>query len=346
MFAIVCRATGQESDSLNLCQNRYDFSIKWVSQFPEFKEEPERDNERKGLFGLITGNEKRISNGGKNSSWLSSLLFGKEEEGLVKPMAVTAINPDTFWIADQGNGTVLQVFNQVGEVNRSRNKDIHLTSVVGSCLMTGGRICFTDSRLNRIFQLEPGSRSLKALNDSLLLDRPTGIAYSKRNRELWVVETGAHRVTVLNENGEVVKRFGKRGDGPGEFNFPTHIWIDNKGNIFVVDALNYRVQVFDIDANYISQFGEIGDGSGYFARPKGIATDSYGHIYVADALFHTVQIFDMSGKYLYAFGSQGTDKQQFWLPTGIYIDAENYIYVADSYNSRIQIFKLVDGKNK
>ena len=67
-----------------------------------------------------------------------------------------------------------------------------------------------------------------------------------------------------------------------EFNFPTFIWIDNKGIVYLVDTMNYRIQILDKTGNFIFSFGSIGDATGYFARPKGIATDSHGNIYVAD----------------------------------------------------------------
>jgi len=84
-------------------------------------------------------------------------------------------------------------------------------------------------------------------------------------------ETGAHRISVLNRKGEIIKRTGSRGNGPGEFNFPTFIWIDKLGNAYVVDSMNFRIQIFNKNGEFVSAFGEIGDATGYFARPKGIA---------------------------------------------------------------------------
>ncbi|MEN8155441.1 MAG: 6-bladed beta-propeller [Bacteroidota bacterium] len=298
------------------------YSIQWVGQYPAQKEKRERD---------------------RSTTWLTDLLFGKKPADLVKPMSVVAMNPDTFWIADQGSGSILRVFNQVGEMTQLKHEEVEsLPSIVGSCFIPGNKTLFTDSRLNTVFWFEHGQKALHILNDSLRLEQPTGIAYSAVNREIWVVETKAHRISVLDENGEMIRHIGGRGNAPGMFNFPTYIWIDNSGTVYVVDAMNFRIQVLDKEGAFISDFGEIGDASGYFSRPKGVATDSYGHIYIVDALFHVVQVFDREGNYLYAFGSQGEGPEQFWMPTGIYIDKRNFIYIADSYNSRVQIFELTD----
>jgi DNA-binding beta-propeller fold protein YncE len=320
------------------------YSVRWLAQFPAVINKKETKQKQNSISKILLGKNNKETSSEKNKNWFTNLLFGKKPANLVKPMSVLAINPDTFWIADQGNGSIMQVFNGVGEITQFRNKNIHdLPSIVCSCFMSDGKILFTDSKLNKIFQFQPGNKELRILNDSILLEQPTGIAYSVVNKQIWVVETKMHRVTVLNEKGEIIKKIGSRGNAPGQFNFPTYIWIDNSGTIYVVDAMNFRIQLFDKDGEFISEFGEIGDATGYFSRPKGIATDSFGHIYIADALFHTVQIFDRTGKLLYVFGSKGQEKEQFWMPTGIYIDGSNFIYIADSYNSRVQVFQLTFG---
>lgn len=342
VFVIFFSSVPQDNNQVKDGQDDKNYSIRWVSQYPIIKNKKKDKKKDNNVSNVLLGEDKKAKKPRKNNNWFSNLLFGKKPSGLVKPMSVLANSPDTFWVADQGTGSILQVFNGVGEITQHRNKNIeNIPSIVGSCFMPDGKILFTDSKLNKVFQLLSRKKELHILNDSILLEQPTGIAYSVVNKQIWVVETKAHRIAVLNEKGELIKQIGERGNAPGQFNFPTYIWIDKLGTVYVVDAMNYRVQIFDKNGEFMSMFGEIGDASGYFTRPKGVATDSFGHIYIADALFHVVQVFDRNGKLLYVFGSQGQDKEQFWMPTGIYIDDNNFIYIADSYNSRVQIFQLV-----
>jgi DNA-binding beta-propeller fold protein YncE len=264
-------------------------------------------------------------------------------QALIKPMSVVALSPDSFFVADQGAGCIYEISgNRFGIPGNLRKKFTDMSSLVGMCITRKNEILFTDSRLGSIYKISSDRKSLLKLNDSLKLKQPTGIAWSGTNNEIWVVETAEHRIKVLDSNGNILKTIGIRGTGPGEFNFPTFIWIDHGGRAYVVDAMNFRIQIFSSNGEYISSFGQAGDGSGYLARPKGIATDSYGNIYVVDALFHNVQIFNMNGDFLYQFGRQGKGQEEFWMPGGIFIDHQNFIYVADSYNSRIQVFKLVN----
>ena len=276
------------------------------------------------------------------SKKIIDFIFGKKSIRLTKPISLLIDKNNTLWVADQGNRTIIKAENNVGEIPRVFNKGTEdFLSLVGVCLSSDNNILFTDSHLNSVFLFNENNKELKKFNKNAELEQPTGIAYSNITKEIWLVETAAHRISVFNEQGKLIRRLGKRGNNPGEFNYPTFIWIDKLGTIYVVDSLNFRIQIFDITGKLITVFGEQGDGSGNFARPKGIAVDSSGNIYIADALFHVVQIFDSSGNYLYSFGSQGRENGQFWMPAGIFIDEKDTIYVADSYNSRIQIFKLI-----
>ena len=281
----------------------------------------------------------------KENHQIINLILGKKTQKLIRPVSIIATNQTSFWILDQQSHSIFQVSDNLGKVPHFIDKKKNsFSSLVGICNFHNNELLFTDSRTNKIHLVDSDKKECTILNDSLKLDRPTGIAYSTINNEIWVIETGAHRIVILNEKGEVKKIIGSRGSGKGEFNFPTHIWIDKVGNAYITDAMNFRIQVLNKEGVVISIFGSNGDQAGYFSSPKGIATDSYGHIYVADALFHAVQVFDINGVFLYTFGSQGNDDGQFWMPSGIYIDVDDKIYVADSYNSRIQIFQLIPGR--
>jgi len=274
--------------------------------------------------------------------YLNSIFFGIHRPELLNPVAVLAKNPASFMILDQGNQTMFQVVDEVGDIPQSVLKsDFPMSSVIGLCYGPDSSILFTDSKSGSIYRMVPGKKKLRLLNDTLKLDQPTGISFDPVLKEIYVIETRSHRICVLNENGVLIRRIGIRGNGTGEFNYPTHLWISKQGNIYVTDAMNFRIQVLDHEGSVISVFGEAGDATGYLARPKGIATDSSGNIYIVDALFHTVQVFNLKGEFLYGFGKQGHGNGEFWMPSGICIDDHDFIYVADTYNSRIQVFHLI-----
>lgn len=273
---------------------------------------------------------------------LVELIVGGNEARLVRPMAVVATN-GVVYVADPGANGVHR-FDQraarydliVGEGGQA------LPSPVGLALGSEGEVYVTDSDLAKVLVIRPGAKMATPLALPEMA-QPTGIAFDPNNGNLYLVDTGAHRVNVFKRDGTLAFRFGGRGDAAGEFNYPTLIWLDPAGRLYVTDSLNFRIQMFDRQGKYLSKFGQVGDGSGDNMRPKSVATDSYGHVYVVDALLSALQIFDAEGRYLLSVGGIGGDRGEFWLPAGIFIGEDDTIYIADSYNQRIQVLRYIGG---
>jgi 6-bladed beta-propeller/NHL repeat len=169
------------------------------------------------------------------------------------------------------------------------------------------------------------------------LERPSGLALL--GDRLVIVDSQLHQVVICGLHGEMIAKFGKRGIGAGEFNFPTHVAVDDQKQIYVTDSLNHRIQVFSADGKFVRSIGSVGDGPGHFSRPKGVAMDHAGHVYVVDAVFGNVQIFNEQGKLLLDFGQSGSGLGEFWLPNAVAINSRNEIFVTDGYNHRVQMFR-------
>lgn len=210
------------------------------------------------------------------------------------------------------------------------------------CMVTDktGNIYVTDSVLNKVFIYDRDGKFIRNFSN-INFQRPTGIAYDRERDIIYVVDTLEHKVYGIDSNGGVRMSFGKRGEGDGEFNYPTHITVDKDGRVYVSDTLNFRIQCFDRQGRFIFKFGTQGDSFDRFTMPKGVATDSEGNIYVVDAGQEMVKIFDRNGRLLLFFGEKGKDRGMFWIPSGIFIDRDDKIYVADTYNQRVQVFQLL-----
>ena len=270
-------------------------------------------------------------------------VFGGEKFSLIHPVGIYCLEEDALWILDQGlQSAAIINFNQAKLIKLFSKQNY--PSPVSICSGPSQSVYFTDSALNKIFVSDPVNDEVVEFAEDYAFRQPTGIAWHPGLNQVFISETGMHRILVFDNTGKLTGNFGERGRGEGQFNFPTYLWIDKNGLLYVVDSMNFRVQIFSPSGEVVSIFGEQGNSSGYMARPKGIATDSEGHIYVVDGLFHSVQIFDRNGQFLDYFGKQGKGDAEFWLPSGIYIDAQDRIFVADSYNSRIQVFQYVSGQ--
>jgi DNA-binding beta-propeller fold protein YncE len=276
--------------------------------------------------------------------WKKALEFfvGEENSHIVKPHGVLFDGADRLFIADPGGSTVHYMnlnerrYTVVGPISNG----IQLRTPIGLAEDEQGLLYITDSTAGMVYVYDIARGLLKPFL-SEPLDRPTGIAYNRMNKLVYVVETGTGRIIAFDAAGDEVRRFGSPGDKAAQFNHPTDITVDVKGQVIITDPLNYRIKLFTPEGVLVTQFGGAGDSAGYFNKPKGVATDSEGHIYVCDALLDMVQLFDDSGQLLLYFGHTGTGNGEFWMPSGIFIDRNDYIFVADTYNQRIQVFRYL-----
>jgi len=261
-----------------------------------------------------------------------------ERNDLQKPLGVSVDDEGNLCLTDTGDGRVCY-----GDLSRKTWRwwdTLGKTRLVSPVAMVhrAGIFYAADSELGRVFAFDEKGRVKFAITAPL--KRPVGLALL--TNALVVADAQLHTVFAFDWQGRLLFQFGKRGAGPGEFNFPTHITADQQGHLLVTDALNSRVEVFSADGHYISEIGSAGDTSGHFGRPKGVAVDAEGHVYVADAVFDNLQIFDLSGQLLLTLGTSGSAPGEFGLPAGVATGPGDLIYVADSYNHRVQVLQYLE----
>ena len=261
---------------------------------------------------------------------------------LLRPYGVAEDTLGRLIVTDPSFGAVhVFDFERQRHVLLRRAKRETLLSPIGVVVDRDDNIYVADSERARIYAFSPRGKFLRALSPRWAgagLQRPTGLAIDPARGWLYIADTLRHQVLVVTLQGDVVRAFGARGDGPGEFNYPTSLALSGT-ELYVVDTMNFRIQVLTPEGKFLRSFGEQGERTGTLFRPKGIALDSDGHVYVVDALFEVVQVFDPHGELLYYFGSAGNPHAPFALPAGIYISPRDQIFVADSYNHSVQIFR-------
>lgn len=276
-------------------------------------------------------------NGKKKYKNVSDILFGRKKKNLIRPGSIFQLKEGLLGITDQVNGSIV-IFDSEGKVKKKilSFKKIRIISPVSGTSNEQGEFFISDSSLRLILKFRSDFKFEKifVLN---IKRRITGINFFKG--KLFCTDSGNHEIVVYKMNGKELFSFGKRGSAPGEFNFPTHIAVDNDF-IYITDALNFRIQIFDHKGGFIRKFGRNGRRGGEFSKPKGIAIDRKKRIFVTDVIFDNVQVFDIQGRFLNYFGAPGAEKGEFWMPSGIMVDKTDKVNVADTYNNRIQVFKI------
>ena len=122
--------------------------------------------------------------------------------------------------------------------------------------------------------------------------------------------------------------------GPGTFNGPAGVAIDQQGNIFVAEQLNHRIQKLSSSGQSVARWGTFGESPGQFRDPSGVVVDSSGNVYVADRGNNRVQKLGPDGSPLAQWGGPG----QLTSPAALALDSQGNVYVADSGSNHIQKF--------
>jgi len=71
---------------------------------------------------------------------------------------------------------------------------------------------------------------------------------------IYVLDSGNHRLQVFDKSGKYLRTIGKSGQGPGEFNAPSSLQLDDEtGNIFVTDNMLRKIIIFENEGRYIDK---------------------------------------------------------------------------------------------
>ena len=305
---------------------------------------PAPANARLRFVAAIEG--PRVAGAGRLGGFLRALI-GLDKAGeitsdrLVKPTGIF-VSSATVFIADPGARGVLRYNEADGKgewwPRSARERLISPVSVAGAA---DGRLFVLDSLLKKVFILnDKGNIKGELEGDPQGLGQPASVAVS--GERVYVSDVKNHRIAVYGLEGTFLQSFGRRGTGPGEFNFPTYLWCDKpSGQLWVSDSGNFRIQWFNPDGRFLGTMGENGNRPGYLARPRGVARDSEGHVYATDAAFDAFQIFEPDNRSLLFVGRAGSQPGEFSMPGGIFIDGRDRVYVADTQNARVQVFQYL-----
>lgn len=264
------------------------------------------------------------------------LVLQRPQTGVVDAagrVLVTDVSRNAVFVFDEAGGR-LDVWDRA-------RRDQPFAAPVGIALGPHEQVLVADAELGRIFRLGPDGAPLSEFGAGVL-QRPTGLARDPALGRIYVADTHAHDVKVFDDEGRLIATWGRRGEGAGEFNFPTHVVVSN-GRVLVTDSLNARVQGFDADGRPALRFGARGRYVGNLVRPKGIAADDEGNIYVVESMHDSLLVFDREGQFLMSLGGAGAGAARFYLPAGVWIDARNRVFVADMFNGRVAVFQFLGG---
>lgn len=169
---------------------------------------------------------------------------GLGEDEFNKPSDV-AIGPDgDIYVSDgYGNSRVMR-FDANGKLKQSwgskGNGPGQFNLVHNIAIDKKGRVYIADRENGRVQIFDADG---KFLDQWRHLGKVFGL-YVDHKMRVYTTDGESNNVYVVDERGQVLSKFGRTGDGPGEFQMAHSITLDKKGNIYVAEGDGMRIQVF------------------------------------------------------------------------------------------------------
>ena len=157
----------------------------------------------------------------------------------------------------------LLVLDRAGKILRSWGKGLY--KIPHSIRIDPqGNVWTVDSGSSMVLKFSPQGEKLMEISVG---EQPAGrggtngtsdIAFGPNGRIYISDGYGNARVLEYNAKGERIRQWGSAGTGPGQFNQPHGIAIDDQGIIYVADRNNARLQRFDLNGKYLGEWNHLG----------------------------------------------------------------------------------------
>jgi DNA-binding beta-propeller fold protein YncE len=166
-------------------------------------------------------------------------------------------------------------------------------------------------------------------------NKPTSVAFTP-DGDFYVSDGyGNARVHHFDPDRKLIRSWGERGNGPGQFSLVHHVWFDTRGGkrrVWVCDRENNRIQIFSPEGEFVEE--KTG-----FHRPDNTWVDSEGYMYVTE-LGAGLAILDPNDRLIQRIeGGKSREPGMILKPHGIWGDSRGALYVGEVEDGhRIQKF--------
>ena len=228
---------------------------------------------------------------------------GSEDGQFLRPHDLDFSPDEKILYAVDRDGSRIQTFDKDGQFLFKFGKDAtgdgQMHVPYGIDIDKEGNVWLADRANDRVQEFDgKGNFILKFGNEDGVpsaepgkFDNPRHVAVSKDLKYVYVADSKNNRIQQFDTKGNFIKVIGQVGTKPGDFNLPTTIEIDSKGNFFVNERGNERIQKFDSNWNPILMWGTKGSGDYQFCHIEHIALDKCDNVYVSDRKRDDIQKF-------------------------------------------------------
>jgi len=192
---------------------------------------------------------------------------------------------------------------------------------------------------------------VEATDANLAFYMPSDLALDGSGN-LYVLDTGNHRIQKFGPNGKFLSSFGRQGQGPGDFYYPDSLGIDVRGTLFVGDPNNQRIQVVSADSkdnktirapnNNVGRIVLLRSGRLLMAPGRGGFMIGPGGMDKKEEPSKIVKILDLEGRVVAEFGTPFEYGEMLLNRMGNEVlftaDAADNVYLLFPFQNRIEKF--------
>ena len=232
-----------------------------------------------------------------DGTFLRSFCHNGENAGKLKNPTGIAIDKDRKIIVSENLNHRVQILSwegrHLGSFGGKGSLDSQLSEPWGLSLDSTGNVIVVDSgnKLIKIFTPD-GKFVMKIGGQGSEGSFRFPIHCVQCGEYFLVSDLSEHCIKVFNREGHFQYKFGKRGNGDGEFNYPRFLSVTQSKHLLVCDEDNHRIQVFELDGSFVGKFGTEGSNLGKFNEPFSVAVLSNDQIVVSDSKNNRIQIFE------------------------------------------------------
>jgi sugar lactone lactonase YvrE len=192
---------------------------------------------------------------------------------------------------------------------------------------------------------------VEATDANLAFYMPSDIALDASGN-LYVLDTGNHRIQKFGPNGKFLASFGRQGQGPGDFYYPESFGIDGRGTLFVADTNNQRIQVMAADSkenktirvpeNAVGKIALLRSGLILMGPGRGVMMIGPGGLEKKEEPGKLLKTIDLEGRVVSEFGTPFDYGEMLLNRMGnealFTADAADNVYLVFPFQNRIEKF--------